>query len=182
MGHNVVWLQIWRPTLAENKVKTIFWRPHRKTVGKICMTTFWASLGKFEQKSFAPPKIRLLLHLCTSVSDRFYFRTKRLLCYAANVDACWWSTLQRFRSSLGSVVTIHSIKNRINNCFVLERFALWSGRSGDVTMILQAAIEITCHDHSSTAWVGRCYILLRYLFFVFVINFSVYQVIRLHTA
>ena len=43
---------------------------------------------------------------------------------------------------------------------------LWSGRSGDVTMILQAEIEITCHDHSATAWVSRCYILLRYLVFV----------------
>jgi len=28
---------------------------------------------------------------------------------------------------------------------------LWSGRSGDVTTMLQAAIEITCHDHSTTA-------------------------------
>jgi len=48
---------------------------------------------------------------------------------------------------------------------------LWSGRSGDVTMILQAAIEITCHDHSTTAWVGRSYILLWYLVFVFVVRF-----------
>ena len=44
---------------------------------------------------------------------------------------------------------------------------LWSGRSGGVIMILQAAIEITCHDHSTTDWVGRCYIFLRYLVFVF---------------
>jgi len=48
---------------------------------------------------------------------------------------------------------------------------LWSGRSGDVSMILQAAIEITCHDHSTIAWVGRCYILLRYLVFVFVVRY-----------
>ena len=48
---------------------------------------------------------------------------------------------------------------------------LWSGRSGDVTMILQAAIEITCHDHSTIAWVGCSYILLRYLVFVFVVRF-----------
>jgi len=48
---------------------------------------------------------------------------------------------------------------------------LWSGRSGDVTMILQAAKEIKCRDHSSTAWVGRFYILLRYLVFVFVVRF-----------
>jgi len=46
MAPNVVWLQIWRPTFAEQQVKTIFWRPHQKTVGKICTTTFWASLSK----------------------------------------------------------------------------------------------------------------------------------------
>jgi len=28
------------------------------------MTTFWASLGNFVQKSFSSPKIYLLLHLC----------------------------------------------------------------------------------------------------------------------
>jgi len=32
-------------------------------------------------------------------------------------------------------------------------------------VMLQAAIDITCHDHSITAWVGRPYILLRYLVF-----------------
>jgi len=48
---------------------------------------------------------------------------------------------------------------------------LWLGRSGDVTMMLQAAIEITCHDHSTTVWAGRSYILLRYLVFVFVVRF-----------
>jgi len=52
-----------------------------------------------------------------------------------------------------------------------EKKVLWSGRSGDVTRILQAAIEITCHDHSTTACVGLCYILLRYLVFVFVVCF-----------
>ena len=46
---------------------------------------------------------------------------------------------------------------------------LWSGRSGDVTVMLQAAIQITCPDQSTTAWVGRSYILLRYLVFVFVV-------------
>ena len=33
-------------------------------------------------------------------------------------------------------------------------------------MILQAAIEITCHNHSTIARVGHCYIVLRYLVFV----------------
>jgi len=36
--------------------------------------------------------------------------------------------------------------------------------------MLQVAIEITCHDHSITAWVGRSYILLRYL--VLMVHFS----------
>jgi len=35
----------------------------RKFVGKIAQKTFRASLGKFGQKSFAVPKICLLLHL-----------------------------------------------------------------------------------------------------------------------
>ena len=53
----------------------------------------------------------------------------------------------------------------------LVNLILCLGRSGDVTMMLQAAIETTCHDHSTTAWVGRCYIRLRYLVFVFVVRF-----------
>jgi len=54
---------------------------------------------------------------------------------------------------------------------IIEMIVLWLERSGDVTMMLQAAIEITCHDHSTTAWVGHSYILLRYLVFVFVVRF-----------
>jgi len=36
----------------------------KQFVGKSPTTIFWASLGKFGQKSFAPPKNCLLLHLC----------------------------------------------------------------------------------------------------------------------
>jgi len=61
MAPNVVWLQIRYPTFAEKQDH--FWRSHQKTVGKICTTTFSARLRKFGQKSFAPPKIRLLPHL-----------------------------------------------------------------------------------------------------------------------
>jgi len=39
----------------------------RKFIGKSPTTTFRASLGKFGQKSFAPPKICLLLYLCFEV-------------------------------------------------------------------------------------------------------------------
>jgi len=56
----------WGQTFTEKQVKTIFWRSHQKKVGESCATTFWASLGKFVQKSFAPPKIYLLLHQCSS--------------------------------------------------------------------------------------------------------------------
>jgi len=56
----------WRPTFAEKQVKAIFWRSDQNTVGKICPTTFWASLGKFGQKSFVPQKMFLLLHLCSA--------------------------------------------------------------------------------------------------------------------
>ena len=57
--------QKWRPTFAEKQVKTIFSRSHQKTVHKSWKTTFWASLGKFGQKSFASPKICLQLHIWT---------------------------------------------------------------------------------------------------------------------
>jgi len=55
-------------------------------------------------------------------------------------------------------------------CRTWRSFCGWR-RSGDITMMLQAAIEITCHDHPTTAWVGRCHILLRYLVFVIVVRF-----------
>jgi len=54
----------WRPRLAEKQVKTIFVGHTTKTVGKSFTITFSASLVLFGQKSFAPPKICFLLHLC----------------------------------------------------------------------------------------------------------------------
>jgi len=60
--------------LHKNTIKTIFLEVTPKTglhilcgrkfVGKRHTKTFSSSLGKFGQKSFAPPKICLLLHLC----------------------------------------------------------------------------------------------------------------------
>jgi len=50
--------------LQKNKWRPFFGCHTKKTVGKSCTTTFWASLGNFVQKSFTPPKICLLLHLC----------------------------------------------------------------------------------------------------------------------
>jgi len=61
--------------------------------------------------------------------------------------------------------------NAMHGSAVKRSIFLWSGRSADATMTFQAAIEISCHDHSTTVWVGRCYILLRYLVFVFVVRF-----------
>jgi len=46
---------------------------------------------------------------------------------------------------------------------------MFGGREGLV--MLQSAIKMKWHDHSITAWVGRAYILLRYLVFVFVVHF-----------
>jgi len=81
------------------------WRPFfgghsTKMVGKSCTTTFWASLGKFGQKSFAPPKICLLLHLCRYATElvgteiwsfcqhaQFYFAERRGLSWFN----CWKS-------------------------------------------------------------------------------------------
>jgi len=54
--------------LQKNKWRQFFGGHTTKTVGKSCTTTFCASLRKFGLKSFAPPKICLLLHLCVWVS------------------------------------------------------------------------------------------------------------------
>ena len=54
---------------GKNHMKTPFWRSsqndlcRRKYSHRVALK-LWASLGKFGQKSFAPPKICLLLHLC----------------------------------------------------------------------------------------------------------------------
>ena len=49
--------------LQKNKWRPFVWRSHHKNGQKSCTTTFWASLGKFGQKSFAHPIICLLLHM-----------------------------------------------------------------------------------------------------------------------
>jgi len=71
----------WRPTFAEKHTKTsFFFENHTKnrfsssSWEKICRQkthkTFRASLGKFSQKSFAPPKICLLdLYLCAAAPE-----------------------------------------------------------------------------------------------------------------
>jgi len=64
---------------AEKHMKIFFWRSHqkglhdlsgRKFAGKSRTKNFRARLGKFGQKSFAPPKIYLLLDLCWTPSGR----------------------------------------------------------------------------------------------------------------
>ena len=63
----------WRPKFAEKHVKTIFWffgGHSTKMVGKSCTTTFWASLGKCGQKSFAPQKFACsYTHLCRHATE-----------------------------------------------------------------------------------------------------------------
>jgi len=62
----------WQPTFAEKQMKTFLEVTPKKILNILCgrtilgkshTTTFRASLGTFGQKSFAPPKICLLLYL-----------------------------------------------------------------------------------------------------------------------
>ena len=70
--------------LQKNTIKTFSWRSHQKqvfmlfvgeNVGNRRTKAIWASLGKFRQKFFAPPKICLLLHLCSR--QRVYSNARR---------------------------------------------------------------------------------------------------------
>jgi len=80
MAPNVVWLQKMAPKVCKKShedffgvTSQLFLRGHTKIrpswplwenfIGKSCTNTFQASLGKYGQKSFAPPKIRRLLRL-----------------------------------------------------------------------------------------------------------------------
>jgi len=61
-------LKIWAkiaPNVFRKTSGDYFWSSHQKAVRKSWKTTFWAGLGKFGQKSFAHPKICLLLHVWT---------------------------------------------------------------------------------------------------------------------
>ena len=49
------------PNVCRKTSEVYCWRSHQKR--KSWKTTFWAGLGIFRQKSFAPPKICLLLHI-----------------------------------------------------------------------------------------------------------------------
>ena len=72
MAPNVAWLQKMTPNISKRIRADILWRSHQKVhndpcrkefVGKSCTKTFLGCLGKFGQKSFATPKICLLLNL-----------------------------------------------------------------------------------------------------------------------
>jgi len=60
------------PNVCRKTSEDHFLEVTQKNVGKIC-TTFWASLGKFGQKSFALPKICLLLQIC-----HLHFKTSQI--------------------------------------------------------------------------------------------------------
>jgi len=71
MVPNVVWLQKMAPNVCRKTSEDHLLGGHTtKMVGKSCTTTFLASLGKFGQKSFAPPRICLLLHLLYVSNDQ----------------------------------------------------------------------------------------------------------------
>jgi len=57
MAPNLVWLRKMSPKVCRKTSEDHYFRGRTtKTVDKSCTTTFWASLGKFGQKSFAPQK------------------------------------------------------------------------------------------------------------------------------
>jgi len=71
MVPNIIWLQIWHPMFAEKPVKTIILEVTPKNGRQNVHDKFLRKFGKFGQKSFAPPKICLLLHLwvCDSMIE-----------------------------------------------------------------------------------------------------------------
>jgi len=83
-------LKIWAKTAPDVCRKTSedhFLGGHtKKTVSKSCTTIFWASLGKFGQKSFASPKLCLLLHVCIQIPNGF----KRFV-YFSQIDLRFFS-------------------------------------------------------------------------------------------
>ena len=56
MAPNVLWFPKMAPKVSRKTSEDHFWRPHTKTVGKSCTTTFWASWIKFWEINFWIPK------------------------------------------------------------------------------------------------------------------------------
>ena len=89
MAPNVFWLRKMAPKVCRKTSEDYFYWGHTaKTVGKSCTTTFWASLGKFGRKSFAPPKMCLLLHLCIEPKHAASMQFTCLCCILAFLRSC----------------------------------------------------------------------------------------------
>jgi len=139
------------PKVSRKTSKDPFCGGHTtKTVGKSCTTTFWASLGKFSQKVFAPPKICLLLHLWKTVLQTMrQCRVDSLFCakpieyfelvhqhfkrglYSCFKSAKYETSAQHNRvdckmSRVELAQNIH-LKNHIHEIFILERSHPWHG-------------------------------------------------------
>jgi len=77
MAPNVACLHKLAPKVCIKTLEDLFWRSHQKRSSYLCGRKFVnksytkklsASLGKFGQKFFTPPKTCLLLHLCKGTS------------------------------------------------------------------------------------------------------------------
>ena len=66
----------------ENERSRFFWKV-------IFFGVFWASLGKFGKKSFTPPKICLLLHLCLEVWCKYIWNSHHP-CQVLLQIISWW--------------------------------------------------------------------------------------------
>ena len=88
MAPNGVWLWKMTPKVCRktNEDKFIFVK-RKKTVGKRCTTTFWTSLGKFGQKSFAPQKFACS---CTYLNATFAAASLVPSCCNNRLDAHFW--------------------------------------------------------------------------------------------
>ena len=83
MAPNVLWFEKNGAQRIQNHMKAFYWRSSQKRSSwesirtDSCPKIFWAIFGKFGQKSFAPPKICLLLHLRV---HKFYNERLRFAC------------------------------------------------------------------------------------------------------
>jgi len=97
---------IWKnaPNMKRNAVVFLFG-------GHFLWSIFRASLGKFVQKSFAPPKIYLLLHLCSKV--RNWSNYWNCLADWCQITKGWISNTYNLQFLTCAAETIHSLVQRL---------------------------------------------------------------------
>jgi len=60
MALNIVWLQKMARNACRKTSEDHLWRLHQKTVGKSCMTTFWAKILCIPKNLLAPTPVHTL--------------------------------------------------------------------------------------------------------------------------